>query len=126
MLATKSYLATQPERESLGVERVSTREQARALPRHSFWDRASLFGCIALCAAIGWFLAASSAQVATANQTINQLKTEIQQVSATNASYTAELATLTQPSRILKVALGMHMVHANPVEIHETTSTGAN
>jgi cell division protein FtsL len=92
-------------------------------PRRTLWDRVSLFGCIAICTAAGWILLSVSASVATINHRIDTLNTQIQAVSAANASYTAQVAALTQPSRILQEAKQLGMKYANPVVIGQTSSS---
>jgi|GEM_PF-6428489 len=102
---------------------VQPRQQTRT---KSFFDKVSMFGCIAVTVAAFWFLAGNSAKVDAMNQSLAKMQSTISQVSAENAALQTKVDELRRPSRILSIALGqLHMKYATPVNIN-TPATASN
>jgi cell division protein FtsL len=94
----------------------TARPQTR--PHVSVWNRVSAFACIGTCTAVLWFMASTGARINAVNDRIDQAQLQIQTVTANNASLTATVDKLTQPTRILSYATNqLHMKYANPITI---------
>ncbi|WDL97451.1 hypothetical protein [Alicyclobacillus sp. ALC3] len=125
MLATKLDTAPNGQIQQREYERSRESRQTATRTKTRF-DLVSLFGSIVLCAAAGWMLASMSARVATVNAQVVQLQSQIQQVSAVNASYSASLNQLTQPTRILALAAANGLKPGQPVTIPTQGSSAPN
>lgn len=125
MLATKLDTATNGQVQQREYER-SRQSRQTAVRTKTRFDLVSLFGAIVVCAAAGWVLASMSARVATVNAQIVQLQSQIQQVSAVNAAYSASLDKLTQPTRILKLAAANGLTPGQPITIPVQGSSASN
>jgi len=94
------------------------RTQIARAPHSQGWNRVSLVGCIVACFAATWMLTTTGASLYNENYQNVKLQTQIQTLSATNASLTAKVDELQRPGRILGIALGPdHMQYANPIQI---------
>lgn len=127
MLATKFDTAVhaKPQMQPKEYERQRVSRQSTAQAKSRF-DNISLFGCIVVCAVAGWVLASMSARAAGLNAQIVQLQSQIQQVSAVNASYSASLDKLTQPAYILQMAGKLGMKQGQPITIPALGSASVN
>ena len=119
MLATKQAYRPEP-RETYASE-VYPRSQSDS-KSWSIRDRVSVFTAIAISAASFWMLAMGGAQIDRMNYNIDTLQSQVQKASAENASLTAQVDELSQPARILNIALNkLHMQYKNPVSLVGTS-----
>jgi cell division protein FtsL len=123
MLAMKqtSMQESYRQNQSLPTTRVSTSANQR--PKHVFWQRASIVGCILTCSAVFWMIANNGAKIDSMNYSIDKMQSQIQKASAENASLTSQVDNLQRPERILGIATGpLHMQYASPVHIQASSS----
>ncbi|MCL6515371.1 cell division protein FtsL [Alicyclobacillus sp.] len=98
-------------------QRAEEWQRAAARP-WTHWDKISTLGCIALSAAVIWWVASQGAAVRQMSNRIDRLQTQIQRATAENASLSAQVDELSKPDRILGIAINqLHMRHASPVQI---------
>jgi cell division protein FtsL len=101
------------------VQRKPERRPAPRLSRGlSRWDKVSIALSFALCTGMLWFLGAQAAAVLRLNDEIASLQQQIRTVQADNAALAEKVDELSQPSRILDIALNkLHMRYAQPIAI---------
>ncbi|QSO49463.1 hypothetical protein [Alicyclobacillus mengziensis] len=78
---------------------------------------ASMWACVIAGVAVFWFIATMGARIDAANYKIDNLQSQIQSQTAENASLTAKVDQLKEPSRLLQQALKDGAHYANPVTI---------
>lgn len=124
MLAMKENATSMYQDQSARVrERNQEQGAQRAVQTHSRWNRLSMVGCIVVAFASIWMLAAEGANIDKLNYANVDLQTKIAQASAENASLTAQIDQMEQPSVILNKALNqLHMQYANPITISGVSS----
>ncbi|MCL6637742.1 MAG: cell division protein FtsL [Alicyclobacillus sp.] len=115
-----------PRHEQLAPAEPSRKPVAQPRPQaFSWWDWISTCGCLLVSLLVLWHVASTSAQIATLNTQVDQLQQQIRQVSADNASLTAQVDTLSKPSRILQIAVNkLHMKYTAPLEIATGSAGG--
>ncbi|KPV45313.1 hypothetical protein [Alicyclobacillus ferrooxydans] len=99
---------------------IDTRVRTAPAPVRKF-NMASMWFCIGVAVAAFWFIASFGAKIDATNYQIDNLQTQIKAQTAENASLTASVARLKEPSRILSIALGAGEKYANPVTITATS-----
>lgn len=99
---------------------IDTRVRTAPAPVRKF-NMASMWLCIGVVVAAFWFVASFGAKIDSANYQIDNLQSQIKAQTAENASLTAKVARLQEPSRILGIALGAGEKYANPVTISTTS-----
>ncbi len=113
---TDSYRARIEERQITHNVEADTRKSERR-------NRLSIILCVALAVSALWFVSAKGAEIYSLSYANVKLQTQIQKMTASNASLTAQVDELERPSRILNIALGkLHMQYANPVRIGGSVS----
>lgn len=76
--------------------------------------------CIAIPFALVWLLTAQDAKIHRMTYAIDQLQGQVQQTGISNADLSANVDKLTEPARILHIALGeLHMQFASPLQISD-------
>ncbi|QSO53882.1 hypothetical protein JZ785_08810 [Alicyclobacillus curvatus] len=98
------------------VESPRIRTGVQTAPVKKF-GMVSMWACIIAGVAAFWFIATMGARIDAANYKIDNLQSQIQSQAALNASLTAKVDQLKEPSLLLQKALKDGAHYANPVTI---------
>lgn len=115
MLATKQTVRV----EETQIPSRQPNSRVKARPREmSLRDRIVISAAVAVAAGAVWFLASVGARIDRLNYSIDNLQNQVQQSTAENASLNAQVDQLSQPSRILSIALNkLHLQYKNPIQV---------
>ncbi|MBX6352177.1 MAG: septum formation initiator family protein [Thermoflavifilum sp.] len=126
MLATKSSTAEKLHVRATGAQRQtlpSASPQRHPAQTQHAWtrrDKLTVGVSFAVCVAVLWFLAAQAAAMWRLNDQVSQLQRQIRTAQAQNVQLTTQVDQLSQPSRILDIALNkLHMRYAQPISISQ-------
>jgi cell division protein FtsL len=109
-LAMEHPLQTSPQRKYRSCAR-------RRVPLQ---DSIVSLACIAIPFAVVWLLTGQDVKIHRMTYAIDQLQGQVQQTGISNADLSAEVDELTQPARILNIAVGeLHMQFASPLQISD-------
>lgn len=120
MLATKQMVRV--EEGQVQSRQVNPRVKSRA-KEMSLRDRLVIYAAVAVSTVALWYVASAGAKIDQLNYNIDNLQGQVQQAVADNASLTAQVDKLSQPSRILNIALGsLHMQYKNPIQVGSSST----
>lgn len=98
----------------------TTRPSAR--PAVSVMNRVTAFLCIGAVTAVLWFVAGVGARIQSINDNIYNTQLKIQTMTADNAALASQVDRLTNPTRIINLALNQyHMTYSKPIVIQAGT-----
>lgn len=119
MLAMKQAVRLE---ETQSYAQPGIRGQQRRREEMSLHDRVSISAAILVSAIAVWSIATVGAKIDAVNYSVDHLQVAVQKAAAENASLTAQVDQLSQPSRILAIAGKLGMQYKNPVQVAAQTS----
>lgn len=124
MLATKQVVRVEESQVHSRQTNLRVRQQPKEM---SLGDRIVIFSAVAISAVSVWFIASVGARIDGLNYSIDNLQSQVQKDAANNASLNAQVDQLSQPSRILSIALGsLHMQYKSPVQVGAPSASPSN
>jgi cell division protein FtsL len=120
MLATKARIQVEETQSHAQQNRVKKNMHRKDMP---LADRVAISAAIVISTVAVWLVASAGARIDRLNYSIDSLNTQLQRSAAQNAALTAQVDQLSQPARILAIALDkLHMQYKDPLQVGSVAS----